>query len=106
MARTRYVNRTILSTEAEVKTLNVETDEIGSVVVPVQGAYDDKKDKALVKAVKKGFEALNLGEDIEYVTITDIHTKTALYRMLESQFMALAEVTEVDGAVADEDEEE
>lgn len=105
MARTRYVNRTILSTEAEVKTLNIETDEIGSVVVPVQGEYTDRKDKALVKAVKKGFEALNLGEDIEFVAITDLHTKTQLYRMLESQFMALAEVKEVEGEEEGEDEE-
>lgn len=104
MARTRFVNRTILSTEAEVKTLNLATDEIGSVVVPVQGEYTDKKDKALVKAVRKGFEALNLGEDIEYVAITDIHTKTCLYRMLESQFMALAEVKVVDGVVEEEED--
>ena len=105
MARTRYVNRTILSTEAEVKTLNIETDEIGSVVVPVQGEYADKKDKALIKAVKKGFESLNLGENVEYVAITDIHTKTCLYRMLESQFMALAEVKVVDGVVEAEEED-
>lgn len=107
MARTRYVHRTIVSTEAEVKTLNVATDEIGSIVIPVQGTYEDKADKKLVKAVKKGFDSLNLG-DVTYVTITAINPVVKEYRMLESQFMALAEATVVEGEsiIADDEDAE
>ena len=103
MARTRYVHRTILSTEAEVKTMNLATDEIKSVVVSVQGKYDDPK--KLEKEVKKAYEAMKLPE--AFVGIKDSHVATKEYRMLESQFMAFAEATEVaEGTVADEDEEE
>ena len=106
MARTRYVHRTILSTEAEVMTVNTATKEVGSVVVPVQGKYESTDDAQLVKAVKKGFDALNL-ENTVFASITAINTVTREYRMLESQFMALAESKIVDGEVAeDEDEDE
>ena len=105
MARTRYVNRTILSTEAEVMTVNPSTKEIASVVIPVQGEYKDVNDKGLKKAVEKGFNALNL-EGVVMATITDIHTVTRKYTMLESQFMALAESKIVDGTESDEDEDE
>ena len=103
MARTRYVHRTILSTEAEVKTMNLATDEIKSVVVSVQGKYDDPK--KLEKEVKKAYEAMKLPE--AFVGIKDSHVATKEYRMLESQFMAYAEATEVaEGSATDEDEEE
>lgn len=105
MARTRYVTRTLLGTEAEVMTVNTATKEVGSVVVSVQGKYEDTADKALVKAVKKGFDALEL-ENTVFASITAIHTVTKRYKMLESQFMTLAESEVVDGEVTDEDEEE
>ena len=106
MARTRYVHRTILSTEAEVMTVNTATKEVGSVVVPVQGKYESTDDAHLVKAVKKGFDALHL-ENTVFASITAIHTVTKLYKMLESQFMALAESEIVEGEVTeDEDEDE
>lgn len=105
MARTRYVTRTLLGTEAEVMTVNTATKEVGSVVVSVQGKYESTDDKALVKAVKKGFEALAL-EDTVYASITAIHTVTKRYRMLESQFMTLAESEVLDGEVTEDDDEE
>ena len=105
MARTRYVTRTLLGTEAEVMTVNTATKEVGNVVVSVQGKYEDTEDKALVKAVKKGFDALAL-ENTVFASITAIHTVTKRYKMLESQFMTLAESEIVDGEVVDEDEEE
>lgn len=111
MARTRYIHRTILGTEAEVMTVNTETKEVGSVLITVQGNYEDSKDKSLVKAVTTGFEALSI-PDTEMVTITDIHPVSKEYRMLESLFMSLAESRTVDGETAgewtkaDEDEED
>lgn len=102
MARTRYVHRTILSTEAEVKTMNLETDEIKSVLVSVQGKYDDPK--KLEKEVKKAYEAMKLPE--AFVGIKDSHVATKEYRMLESQFMALAETSVVGEGEEEEDEEE
>ena len=102
MARTRYVTRTLMSTEAEVKTLNTETDEVGSVVVCVQGEYQ-LGDKALEKAVKKVFEARNL-EDTVFCKITAVTTAVKQYRMLESLFMSMAEVTEVETEDSEDDE--
>lgn len=105
MARTRYIHRTILSTEAEVMTVNPTTKEIASVVVSVQGKYTDINDSKLEKEVRKGFDSLNL--DSKFVSITSINTVTKAYKMLESQFMTLAESEIVEGDVElDEDEEE
>lgn len=104
MARTRYIHRTILSTEAEVMTVNTATREVGSVVVSVQGKYDDITDKTLVKAVQKGFEALNL-ENTVFASITSISTSTKEYRMLESLFMSMAEVTEAGDESEDGEED-
>lgn len=104
MARIRKVTRTILSTEAEVMTVNTATQEFGSVVVPVGGEYTDTEDKALVKAVKKGFESLNLADTV-MLKITALNTVTRRYSMLESQFMALAEYEVVDGEELVGDEE-
>lgn len=109
MARVRKVTRTILSTEAEVMTVNTQTKEVGSVLVSVGGTFDradEKQGKALDKAVRKGFASLNLGEDIVMASITDVHVSTKRYSMLESQFMSLAECVVVDGEVVDEDEDE
>lgn len=102
MARTRYVHRTILSTEAEVKVMNLDTDEIKSVVVSVQGKYDDPK--KLEKEVRKAYEAMNLPES--FVGIKESHVATKEYRMLESQFMAFAEATEVDPNAESESDDE
>lgn len=102
MARTRYVHRAILSTEAEVKVMNLQTDEIKSVVVSVQGEYTDPE--KLEKEVKKAYKAMNLPE--AFVGIKDSHTSKKMYRMLESQFMAYAEVEELGDEAEDEDEEE
>ena len=96
MARTRYIHRTIMGTEAEVMTVNTSSKEVGSVLVTVQGNYTDTKDKTLVKAVTKGFEALSI-EDTEMVTITAVHPVSKEYRMLESLFMTLAESRTIDG---------
>ena len=105
MARTRYVSRTILSTECEVMTVNTTTKEIGSVVVAVQGSYEDKADKKLEKEVRKGFDALAL-EDTAFVAITDIHTAEKKYRMLESLYMSLAEVVGEDAEDDGDDTED
>lgn len=111
MARTRYVHRTIIGTEAEVMTVNTETKEVGSVVIAVAGNYTDTKDKALDKVVSKGFEALAI-PNTEKVTITAVHPVTKEYRMLESLFMSLAESRVIDGdevgewTSGDEDEDE
>lgn len=111
--RVRKVTRTIVSTDAEVMTVNTATQEIGSVVVTVAGTYnqDDEKDaKALDKAVKKSFKNLGLDEVIVAVSITDAHPVTKHYTMLEDDFIKLAEckVLSTDEAVdsADEDEDE
>ena len=104
MARTRYVHRTLLTTECEVMTVNPSSKEIGSVVVSVQGSYEEINAK-LEKEVKKGFDALSL-DDVKMVSITNTNIVTKEYRMLESLFMSLAESTIVDGESIIEDDEE
>ena len=110
--RTRYINRTIVSTDVEVMTANPSTKELGSVVVTVSGTYTDPTDKALDKAVRKAFS--EAGHDTVFVTVTSLTPVTKAYRMLESQFIQLAKCTVIDsdGAVDsvddvedDEDEE-
>ena len=101
MARVRQVTRTILSTDAEVMTVNTATQEIGSVVVTVAGTYTvpadadekaiEKNNNALEKAVKKAFAGMGLGEEIVMVKINDTHVVTKWYSMLESEFIKLAE---------------
>ena len=105
MGRTRYVHRTIVSTEVEVMTVNTDTKEFGNVLVPVQGTYSDITDSKLEKEVKKGFDSLTLADTV-MVKITDIHPVTKMYKMLESQFMALAESEVVDGEVFNDGDEE
>ena len=102
MARTRYIHRTIKGTEAEVMTVNLSTKEIASVLVSVQGIYEDAS--RLEKEVKKAYDSLNL--DAKFVSITDSHVVTKEYRMLESQFMSLAESEVVDGEAETEEDEE
>ena len=104
MARTRYVHRTILSTEAEVMTIDLKTKETASVVIAVQGKYEDPTDAKLEKEVKKCFD--KLGRTDKFVAITDVHVVTKEYKMLESQFMTLAESKIVDGTGAENDEDE
>ena len=109
MARVRKVTRTILSTEAEVMTVNTATKEVGSILVSVGGTFDredEKQEKALDKAVRKAFASMNLGDDVVMASITDVHVSTKRYSMLESQFMAYAECEVVEGELTDEDEDE
>lgn len=109
MARVRKVTRTILSTEAEVMTVNTATKEVGSILVSVGGTFDredEKQEKALDKAVRKAFASMNLGDEVVMASITDVHVSTKRYSMLESQFMAQAECEVVEGELTDEDEDE
>ena len=109
MARVRKVTRTILSTEAEVLTLNTQTKEVGSVLVSVGGTFDredEKQQKALDKAVRKAFASMNLGAEVVMASITDVHVSTKKYSMLESQFVAMAECEVVEGEVTEDDDEE
>ena len=107
--RTRYINRTIVSTDVEVMTVNPATKEVGSVVVTVSGTYSDPTDKTLDKVVRKAFN--EAGHDTVFVSVTALTPVTKAYRMLESQFIQLAECSVIDseGAVDDvedgEDEE-
>ena len=110
--RTRYINRTIVSTDVEVMTANPTTKELDSVVVTVSGTYTDPTDKALDKAVRKAFS--EAGHDTVFVTVTSLTPVTKAYRMLESQFIQLSECTvissdeavdSVDEVEDDEDEE-
>lgn len=115
MARVRKVTRTILSTDAEVMTVNIATQEIGSVLVTVAGTYevDDDADeeavaknkKALDKAVRKSFANLGLDEEIVMVSITSSQTVTKWYSMLEDEFIKLAECKVLAEGEIEDDEE-
>lgn len=105
MARTRYINRTLVSTDAEVMTVNPATKEVGSVVITITGTYTDIEDKALDKAVRKAFN--EGGYDSKFVSITSITPVTKAYRMLESEFIKLAECSVLEqGATVDEEDED
>ena len=110
MARVRKITRTIVSTDAEVMTVNTATQEVGSVVVTVAGIYDldeEKEAKVLDKAVRKSFANLGLGDTVVMVSITDTTPVTKHYEMLEDDFIKLAQVKIVaSGDDVDEDEDE
>ncbi len=110
MARVRKVTRTIVSTDAEVMTVNTATQEIGSIVVTVAGTYnreDEKDAKALDKAVRKAFATMGLDNTVVMVSITDTHNVTKHYEMLEQDFIKLAECKVLaEGEDEDEDESE
>ena len=105
MARTRYITRTIVTTECEVSYVIPAEQKFASVVVPVQGNYS-KEDKTLDKLVRKAFATLI--PDGVFVSIQSASTSTKVYRMLELEFMKLATV-DGEGAEeieADEEDEE
>lgn len=113
MARVRQVTRTLVSTECEVMTVNTSTQKVASVVLMVTGTYDkdnEKDKKALDKAVRKAFENKKLGDDVVMVSVTSTTPVTMRYKMLEDEFIALAESTIIayDGeeVATEEDEEE
>ena len=109
MARVRKVTRTIVSTDAEVMTVNTATQEIGSTVVTVAGTYnreDEKEAKALDKAVRKAYANMGFDDVVVMVSITDVHPVTKWYSMLEDDFIKLAECKVLaEGETEDEDEE-
>ncbi len=115
MARVRQVTRTIVSTECEVMTVNTKTQKVESIVIMVSGTYnveDEKEKKALDKAVKKSFANQKLGDDVVMVSVTSTTPVTMHYRMLEDDFIKLAESTiiaidgePVEGAEVDTDED-
>lgn len=116
MARVRQVTRTLVSTECEVMTVNTSTQKVASVVLMVTGTYDkdDEKDKkALDKAVRKSFENQKLGDDVVMVSVTSTTPVTMRYKMLEDDFIKLADSTiiaigdeAVEGTEEDEEEDE
>lgn len=115
MARVRQVTRTLVSTECEVMTVNTTTQKVASVVLMVTGTYDkdnEKDKKALDKAVRKSFENKKLGDDVVMVSVTSTTPVTMRYKMLEDEFIALAESTiiaigdeAVEGTVDDTDDD-
>ena len=105
MARTRYINRTIVSTDCEVSYVLPATKEFASVVITVAGTYSDLSDKALDKVVRKSF-SINVPDGV-FVSITSLTPVTKAYRMLEDEFIKLAECTVLEaGEFVDEDDEE
>lgn len=116
MARVRQVTRTLVSTECEVMTVNTSTQKVASMVLMVTGTYDkdDEKDKkALDKAVRKSFENQKLGDDVVMVSVISTTPVTMRYKMLEDDFIKLADSTiiaigdePVEGIEEDEEEDE
>lgn len=110
MARVRQITRTLESTECEVMTVDTSTQKVASVVITVTGNYDtsnEKEKKAFEKAVKKAFINKKLGDNVVMVSITSTTPLTIRYKMLEDEFIALAESTiiAIDGeSVATEDD--
>ena len=106
MAKTRYINRTIVSTDCEVSYVLPETKEFASVVVTVAGTYTDKADKTLDKLVRKAF-SVNVPDGV-FLNVSSITPVTKAYRMPELEFIKLAEckVLEAGETVEDKEDEE
>lgn len=86
MARVRMVTRTVNVAEVHVMMLNIQTQQVSTVVAEIGGGITEEK--ALLKAVKK------LHEDAtnKCVAITAVNQKEILYGMPESDFIRLAKV--------------
>ena len=103
MARTRYINRTIVSTDVEVTVAHPDTKEFKSLVVTVNGTYATTEDEGLDKAVRKAFKDGKY--DGVFVSIDAVTPVVKAYRMLEAEFIKLAECKVLsEGESVEEDE--
>ena len=84
MATTRYVTRTLVTTDCEVSYVLPKTKKFKSIVVSVQGTYDDKK---LERVIRKRFSEL-VPEGV-FIGITSTKHFKRIYRMVEAEFMSL-----------------
>ena len=84
MATTRYVTRTLVTTDCEVSYVIPKTKKFKSSVVTVQGTFDDKK---LERVIRKRFS--KLVPDGVFLSITSTKHFKRIYRMIEEDFMSL-----------------
>lgn len=85
MARPKMVTRLIEATEATAKVVIKSKGEFDTQTITVSGKYE-LTDKALEKAVKKAIE----NNDTMFVSIVSISDASAMYGMLESDFITSA----------------
>ena len=86
MARPRMVTRTIITTEALLLMVNVQTNEVFEKTATISGAYDTKEE-----VEKKASKAFNSAES-KVIAVKSFEQKEALYGMDEQDFIAQAKI--------------
>ena len=85
MAKEKLITRTVITTNAEVMTVNTETAEVKITSYTITGEYDSYK--AVLTVCKRLFET----ETLKLVDVQKTETNETLYGMPESKFIELAE---------------
>ena len=83
--RKDMVTRTVIGTQATVKTINTATDEIGRSTFVLNKAFTDPKDTKLLKAIKKV-----LPEDVVMIKVESLVPLNKLYGLDTNTFMQYA----------------
>ncbi|MBO7731150.1 MAG: hypothetical protein J6S67_01305 [Methanobrevibacter sp.] len=99
MARPRMVTRTIITTEAVVLMVNVNTNEVFEKTVTLSGAFETKED-----VEKKASKAFNSAES-KVIAVKSFEQKEALYGMDEQFFLQNASILPPREVTEDEAEE-
>lgn len=86
MARPRMVTRTIITTEALLLMVNVQTNEVFEKTVTISGEFDSKDD-----VEKKAAKAFNSAES-KVIAVKSFERKEALYGMDEQDFISQAKI--------------
>lgn len=86
MARESMVTRTIITTNATVMCINVETAEPYNETVKLPGTHKDNN--AILKQAKKLLE----NDTVKCVHVVDVAEEQKLYGMKEVDFIAHAEI--------------
>lgn len=95
MARERKVTRTIKSTVAVLKVVNLKAEAIESLGYEFAGTFKD------AKALEKHIEKKNLLPDYKLLSVVSMDVNETLYGMPEQMFMELAEKIDATDEPAD-----
>lgn len=85
MAKRKFITRTIKSTKASILCMDVETAEPLNKIVVLGGTFKDEK--SILKEARKQIET----ETVKCVSVVDVASETALYKMDEQKFIENAE---------------
>ena len=83
MSKERMITRTIINSLVSVKVYDVNTDEISTTVLDIQGKFTEDE-------LKKRCENRLSGSSLKLLKIMSVDTSEKLYAMPESTFMIYA----------------